>query len=84
MTLFSGLIAYMLVDIKWNTMMTLMVLSFIILAGLERTRSIKLHNSWRVSKKDVSLSWKYVLLEITVLAVIVLLMILEKKGAISL
>jgi len=84
MTLFSGLIAYMLMDIPWNTIMTLMVLSFIILSGFEITRSKKLHELWMLSKRGTSISWKYVLLEITVIAVIVLLIILEKKGAISL
>ncbi len=84
MTLFSGLIAYMLMDIPWNRIMTLMVLSFIILSGFEITRSKKLHELWMLSKRGTSISWKYVLLEITVIAVIVLLIILEKKGAISL
>ena len=84
MALFSGLISYMLLDISWSIMMTLMLLSFIILSGLEITRSRKLHQLWMLSERGTSLSWKYVLSEITVIAVIVLLMILEKKGAISL
>ena len=84
MILFSGMISFMILDIKWNMMMTLMVLSFFILSGLEITRSLKLHQLWMLSKSGVSLSWKYVLLEITVMALMVLFVILEKKGAISL
>ena len=84
MTLFSGLMAYMFMDIPWNIMMSLMLLSFIVLTGLEIVRSRKLHKLWMLSKRGTTLSWKYVLLEIMVIAIIVLLMILEKKGAISL
>ena len=84
MIIFSGMIAFMLIEIPWSIMMSLMVLSFIVLAGLEITRSIKLHKLWMISETGTSLSWKYVLLEIIVIAIMVLLMILEKKGAVSL
>jgi len=84
MTLFSGLMAYMFMNIHWNMIMTLMVLSFIVLTGLEIVRSRELHKLWMLSKSASSISWKYVLLEIMVVAVIVLLVILEKQGAISL
>ena len=84
MILFSGMITFMILDVPWSLSMTLMVLSFFVLSGLEITRSQKLHKLWMLSKSGASLSWKYVLLEITVMALMVLFVILEKKGAISL
>jgi len=84
MILFSGMITFMILDIPWSMSMTLMVLSFFVLSGLEIKRSLELHKLWMLSKSGVSLSWKYVLIEITVMAVMVLFVILEKKGAISL
>jgi len=84
MILFSGMITFMILDVPWSLSMTLMVLSFFVLSGLEITRSQKLHKLWMLSKSGASLSWKYVLLEITIMALMVLFVILEKKGAISL
>jgi len=37
-----------------------------------------------VSESGASISWKFVLVEIVIVALMVLLMIMEKKGAISL
>jgi len=84
MMAFSGMILYMLLEIPWNLTMTIMVIAFVILAILEIARSRALHSVWMMSESGVSLSWKYVMIEIIVIAAMVVLMIMEKKGAISL
>jgi hypothetical protein len=84
MMAFSGMISYMLLEMPWNLLMTIMVIAFVLLAAIEIARSRALHDVWMMSESGVSLSWKYVLIEIVVVAAMVVMMIMEKKGAISL
>jgi len=84
MMAFSGMISYMLLEMPWNLLMTIMVIVFVLLAAIEIARSRALHDVWMMSESGVSLSWKYVLVEIVVVAAMVVMMIMEKKGAISL
>jgi len=84
MVAFSGLILWMLLEIPWNISMSIMLIAFILLATLEILRNKSLHRVWMVSESGASISWKFVLVEIVIVALMVLLMIMEKKGAISL
>jgi hypothetical protein len=84
MVAFTGMIAMMLMEISFTLTIIIMVVALIILTALEIFRSRELHKLWMVSESGVSISWKFVLLEIVVVAIMVALMIMEKKGAISL
>ena len=84
MIAFSGVILMMLLEIPWNLSMTIMLIAFIVLTILEISRSRALHKVWTVSESGASISWKFILLEIVVVTIMVILMIMERKGAISL
>ncbi len=84
MVAFTGMIAMMLMEMSFNLTIIIMVVALILLTLLEVYRSRELHKLWTVSESGVSTSWKFVLLEIVVVAIMVALMIMEKKGAVSL
>ncbi len=84
MIAFSGVILMMVLEMPWNLSMTIMLIAFVLLTILEIARSRTLHKIWMLSESGASISWKFVLLEIVIVAMMVILMIMEKKGAISL
>ncbi|MEA3419077.1 MAG: hypothetical protein U9Q90_06715 [Campylobacterota bacterium] len=84
MVAFTGMVLYLIAELSWNHAMSLMVAVLVLLSGLEIARSIKLKKIWILGESGVAYSWKYVSLEIIVTVAMVILMIMEKKGAISL
>lgn len=83
MVAFTGIILYMLARLSWSHGMSLMVAVFFVLAALEIARSQKLKKVWISGESGVAFSWRYVLLEIAVTAAMVLVMVWEKKNAVS-
>ncbi len=84
MVAFTGVILFMIAELSWNTRMSLMVAVFIALAGVEIARSIKLRRLWLRDESGVSLSWRYVLVEIVITAAMILFTMVDKKDAIPL
>jgi len=84
MVAFTGAILFMIAEILWNTRMSLMVAVFIALSGVEIARSLKLKRLWIRGESGVSLSWRYVLIEIVIAAAMILFTIVDKKDAIPL
>ncbi len=84
MVAFTGVILFMIAELSWNTRMSLMVAAFIALAGVEIARSIKLRRLWLRDESGVSLSWRYVLVEIVITAAMILFTMVDKKDAIPL
>ncbi len=84
MVAFTGVILFMIAELSWNIRMSLMVAVFIALAGVEITRSMKLRRLWLRDKSGMSLSWRYVLIEIVITAAMILFTIVDKKDAIPL
>ena len=84
MTVFSGTILYMLMDIPWGGKMSLMVIAFVLLSGVEIARSRKLVKVWTAGKSGIPFSWPYILTEIVITGLIMLYMAMEKKDAVPL
>ena len=84
MVAFTGVILFMISEVAWNIRMSLMVATFIALTGAEIARSIKLRQLWLSDESGVSLSWRYVLVEIVITAAMILFTIIDKKDAIPL
>jgi len=84
MVAFTGAILFMIAEVSWNTRMSLMIAVFIALAGVEITRSMKLRHLWLKGESGVSLSWRYVLIEIVIVAAMILFTLIDKKDAIPL
>lgn len=84
MVAFTGVILFMIAELSWNTRMSLMVAAFISLAAVEIARSIKLRRLWLRDESGVSLSWRYVLIEIVIAAAMMLFTVVDKKDAIPL
>ena len=84
MAAFTGVILFMIAEISWNMRMSLMVAVFISLAAVEIARSMKLRRLWLRDESGVSLSWRYVLVEIVMTAAMILFTIVDKKYAIPL
>jgi hypothetical protein len=84
MVAFTGMILYMLGELPWNHGIDLMIAVLFLLSGVEIARSKKLKGLWLLGQSGAASSWKYVLLEIAVTIAMVIIMVLEKKGAISL
>jgi len=84
MVAFAGLVLFMIAEVSWNMRMSLMVAAFIVLAGIEIARSIKLRHLWLRGKSGISLSGRYVLIEIAVTAAMILFTFVDKKDAIPL
>ncbi len=84
MVAFSGLVAFMVLEYPWNLSLTLMVAALVILIALETYRSKKLHQRWMLSENGATVSLLYVSAQIAIIAAMTVLMIMEKKGAISL
>ncbi len=84
MVAFTGVILFMIAELSWNTRMSLMVAAFIALAGVEISRSVKLRRLWLEDESGVSLSWRYVSVEIMIAMAMILFTIVDKKDAIPL
>ncbi len=84
MVAFTGVILFMIAELSWNTRMSLMVAAFIALAGVEISRSVKLRRLWLEDESGVSLSWRYVSVEIMIATAMILFTIVDKKDAIPL
>ena len=84
MVAFTGVILFMIAELSWNTRMSLMVAAFITLGGIEIARSMKLRQLWLRDESGVSLSWRYVLVEIVIAAAMMLFTVVDKKDAIPL
>ena len=84
MVAFTGMILMMLLEMSLNLTVIIMIVALVLLVVLEFYRARGLHRLWMVSESGVYLSWKFVVLEIVVVAIMVVLMIMEKKGAVSL
>ncbi len=84
MVAFTGVILFMIAELSWNTRMSLMVAAFIALAGVEISRSVKLRRLWFEDESGVSLSWRYVSVEIMIATAMILFTIVDKKDAIPL
>jgi len=84
MVAFTGVILFMIAELSWNTRMSLMVVAFITLTGVEIARSMKLRQLWLRDESGVSLSWRYVLVEIVIVVAMILFTIVDKKNAIPL
>jgi len=84
MVAFTGLVAIMVLEYPWGHAMTLMVFSFGLLIALEVMRAKKLHKRWMISESAANISLMYVAGQIVIVAAMTVLMIMEKKGAISL
>ncbi len=84
MVAFTGVILFMIAELSWNTRMSLMVAAFIALAGVEIARSVKLRRLWLEDESGVSLSWRYVSVEIMIATAMILFTIVDKKDAIPL
>ena len=84
MVAFTGAILFMIAEAPWNTQMSLMVAVFIVLAGVEIARTIKLRRLWLKGESGISLSWRYVLIEIMMTSAMILFVMADKKDAISL
>jgi len=84
MVAFTGVILFMIAELSWNTRMSLMVVAFITLTGIEVARSMKLRRLWLRGESGVSLSWRYVLIEIVIIVAVIFFTIVDKKDAIPL
>ena len=84
MVAFTGVILFMIAEVPWSTRMSLMVAAFIALAGVEIARSIKLRRLWLDDESGISLSWRYVLIEIAITTAMILFTVVDKKDAIPL
>ena len=84
MVAFTGAVLVLIAEMPWNMGLSLMVLSWVFLSILEIVRSVKLTKLWREGESAVSVSWRYVMVEIVITAAMILFAILDHKDAIPL
>ena len=84
MVAFTGMILFMLMSVPWSMGMTGMVVVFLLLSVAEIIRSRKLREAWLKGESGISVSWPWVLIEITMTAVMIFAAALEGKDAVPL
>ncbi len=77
MVIFTGAILYLIAEMPWDIDMTLMAIASILLSGVEIARSIRLKKSWVAQESAISLSWRYVLVEIIIVVFMMLFMMYD-------
>jgi hypothetical protein len=75
MVAFTGMILFMLGSIPWSLEMTLMVILSIVLATIETIRIKKLKALWMEERSMVASSAIYIILEISLVALMIYMMI---------
>lgn len=84
MVAFSGAVLVLIAEIPWNIGLSLMILAWVLLSIVEIVRSMQLTRLWREGESVVSVSWRYVMVEIVITAAMILFAILDHKDAIPL
>ncbi len=84
MVAFTGAVLMLIAKLPWSIWMSLMVVVWIILSALEIIRARKLTQLWGEGQSAVSISWRYVAVEMLIMAMMLLIATLESKDAISL
>jgi len=84
MVAFTGAVLVLIAEIPWSLWISLMVIAWVLLSIVEIVRSMKLTKLWREGKSVVSVSWRYVMVELVITAAMVLFAILDHKDAIPL
>lgn len=84
MVAFTGAVLILIAEMPWNTGISLMILSWVLLSVIEIVRSVKLTRLWREGESGISMSWHYVLVEIVITAAMILFAVLDHKDAVPL
>ena len=83
MVAFTGAVLILIAELPWSIWMSLMVAVWILLSVLEIIRSRKLTQFWREGQSAVSISWRYVVAEMMIMALMFTIAIMKSKDAIS-
>ncbi len=84
MLAFTGAVLVLIAELPWDSGMTLMVLTWVLLSAVEIARSMKLTRLWREGKSVVSISWRYIAAEIGITIAMILFAALDHKDAVPL
>lgn len=84
MVAFTGIVAFMLLNISWNGEMSMMVSAFLLLSTIEIARSRKLTRVWVAGESAVSASWPFVAAEIAITFGMIFYAAMERKDAVPL
>ncbi|MEA3454883.1 MAG: hypothetical protein U9R26_00100 [Campylobacterota bacterium] len=84
MVAFTGAVLVLIAEIPWSLGISLMVVSWVFLSIVEIVRSVKLTRLWREGKSAVSMSWRYVMVEIAITVMMILFSTLDHKDAVPL